>query len=369
MKMKVITSLLLLASLSLSSAQTYTLALVSSNAVNGTTSDQNLSVLASQDQTGSDDDSSTYVKVSPNGSDNFITDFVFELPVSTAGEDETITELRIFANTIGEQKSVQKRYFQIRNYADDTWFTFGDNTGVPSWTWLEQSITLTGNYLSNLVGPDNTISIRYRSDNDADASNIDYLAAEVTTEGGREVPAPAPAPAPSPSPPPPSDSRTYDLSLVSDNAVSGDLSDHNLSVLASLDQTGSDDDSSTYVKVSNGSENFIADFVFELPASTAGEDETITEIRIFANTIGAPKSVQKRYFQIRNYAGDTWFSFGDNTNAPNWVWLEQSITLTGSYLSNLVGPDNTILIRYRSDNAADVSNIDYLAAEVTTQTA
>jgi hypothetical protein len=295
---------------------------------------------------------------------------VFELPASAAGEDETITELRIFANTIGEEKSVQKRYFQIYNYADDTWFTFGDNTGVPSWTWLEQSITLTGNYLSNLVGPDNTISIRYRSDNAADVSNIDYLAAEVTTEAGREVPAPAPAPSPSPPPPPSSDSQTYDLSLVSSNAVSGTTSNQDLSVLASLDQTGSDDDSSTYVEVSpNGSESFIADFLFEVPAATVSEDETITEIRIFANTIGAPKSVQKRYFQIFNHADDTWFSFGDNTNAPNWVWLEQSITLTGRYLSNLVGPDSNITIRYRSDNAADVSNIDHLAVEVTTEPA
>jgi hypothetical protein len=347
------------------------LALVSSNAVSGTTSDQNLSVLASLDQTGSDDDSSTYVKVSPNGSENFIADFLFEVPASSA--DKTMTEIKIFANTIGEQKSVQKRYLQIRNYADDTWFTLGDNTGVPSWTWLEQSNSLTGNYLSYLVGPDNTISIRYRSDNAADVSNVDYLAVEITTEAGDEEPAPTPVPAPSPPPPPPSgesDSGTYDLALVSSNAVSGTTSDQNLSVLASQDQTGSDDDSSTYVKVSpNGSENFIADFLFELPASSVGEDKTITEVRIVANTIGAPKSVQKRYFQIRNYAADAWFTFGDNTNAPNWVWLQQSITLTGSGLSNLVGPDNTISIRYRSDNAADVSNVDHLAVEVTTETA
>jgi hypothetical protein len=381
--MKVITSLLLLASLCLSSAQTYTLALVSSNAVSGTISDQNLSVLASLDQTGSDDDSSTFVEVSPNGSENFIVDFLLELPASSVGENETITEIRISANTIGAAKSVQNRHFRIRNYAVDSWFTFGDNTGASNWVWFEQSITLTGSYLSKLVGPDNTILIRYRSDNAADVSNVDYLAVEVTTDAEREVPSTAPSPSPStapsspPSPPPSppssppsgaSDSRTYDLSLVSSNAVSGTISDQHLSVLASLDQTGSDDASSTYVEVSpNGSENFIVDFLFELPA--AGEKETITEIRIFANTIGTPKSVQNRHFRIRNYAVDSWFTFGDNTGASNWVWFEQSITLTGSYLSKLVGPDNTILIRYRSDNAADVSNVDYLAVEVTTETA
>jgi hypothetical protein len=209
--------------------------------------------------------------------------------------------------------------------------------------------------------------IRYRSNNAADVSNVDYLVVEVTpgTDSGSSS---SPAPTASPAPPPPSgasNSRTYDLTLVSGNAVSGDLSDQGLSVLASLDQTGSQDDPSTYVEVSpNASENFIADFLFEVQPSTS----EISEIRIFANTIGAPKSVQNRYFQIRNYAADNWFTFGDNTGAPSWVWLEQSITLTGNYLSNLVGPDNTILIRYRSNNAADVSNVDYLAVEVTTET-
>jgi hypothetical protein len=180
MKMRVIATLLLLAYVSLSSADTYTLTLVSGNAVSGGLSNQDLSVLDSLDQSGSQDDWSTYVEVSPNPNE-FIAEFLFEVQPSSAVEEMSISEIKIYTNSIGEPKSVQTRYFQIRNYATDTWMYLSDNEGAPSWIWLQQSFTLTGDGLSMFIGPDKSIMIRYRSNNAADASNLDYLAVKVTT--------------------------------------------------------------------------------------------------------------------------------------------------------------------------------------------
>jgi hypothetical protein len=173
-------------------SETYTLPLVSSNAVSGSISNQNLSVLASLDQSGSQDSWSKYVEVSPNNSNKFISEFSFKLqPSDEAG---LIGEIAISTNTIGEAKSAQHRYFEIHKYETGTWTYLGDNAAAQSWKWQEQTFTLTEPNLCKFVGPDNTILIRYSSNNAADVSNLDYLAVKVTT--GAYVPPPPPPPPP-----------------------------------------------------------------------------------------------------------------------------------------------------------------------------
>lgn len=176
-------------------------------------------------------------------------------------------------------------------------------------------------------------------------------------------------------------SETRDLTIVKGVAKKGTkLSrDQALTVLNTLDQTNTEDRWNYYkeIKPSKRKKKFMTQFDFKY--NPEANDGPIREIQIHTNTIGLPLTKQRRYFQIRNFGTSKWETLGDNANADDWKWQEQTFTITADAADDDLGgyfnSQQKLLIRYRSNKNAKkgVSNLDYLKVVVdvgtsTTQT-
>ncbi len=145
------------------------------------------------------------------------------------------------------------------------------------------------------------------------------------------------------------------LSVYKITTPKGAVSDQDLSVLASLDQSGNEDNWSTYIEAKPNQKKFVGVFYFK--QATAKQWK---EIRIDANTLGEAKSVQRWRFQLRDFEQRKWITLGDNSGALDWVWFKQRFTIK-SNIANYINANNDLKIRYVSNNNVDVSNIDQLS--------
>lgn len=353
----------------------------------GTASSADTSVLATLDQTGTDDDSSKYIQLSAGSSPTFSAVFVFRLMHSASLTVDTVTDVTFKLNTIGLSWTEQRRVIEVKNLVSNRWETLGTNRGTESWVWTEQTFHLQNdagfpNYFDSI----GRIRIRIRSRNDADVANIDYVVCEVS-DGNIVAPTDAPVvritPSPTnmPSATPtafPTNAPTAEKALVTGPTTEtldiisfvtkiGIASSEDTTVLETLDQSGTDDDSSKYIQLSAGSSTtFSAVFVFRLTRSASLTVDTVTDVKFIINTIGLSWKEQRRVIEVKNLVSNNWETLGTNRDTESWVWTEQTF-----HLQNDAGfPDyfdsiGRIRIRIRSRNDADVTNIDYVACEVT----
>jgi len=138
----------------------------------------------------------------------------------------------------------------------------------------------------------------------------------------------------------------------------GSVSDQDLSVLASLDQSGDEDDTLTSIKATPNQKKFVGVFYFKQETARQWK-----KIRIDVNTRGKAKSIQRWRFQLRDFVQKKWITLGDNSGALDWVWFKQRFTIK-SNISNYINADNDLKIRYVSNNNVDVSNVDQLSLEL-----
>ena len=157
---------------------------------------------------------------------------------------------------------------------------------------------------------------------------------------------------------------TSTLYVDSTTITQGSISSQNLSVLNVAQQSGTADDWATYIEAAPDNQRFIGEFKFTYtPVSSS---EVLEQLVVKANTLGEGISNQRWFFQIRNNNAGTWELLGDNTNANAWVWFQQAFSITANP-QHYINASGEIRIRYRSNNAYDVSNVDFLAVEVTTE--
>lgn len=152
----------------------------------GSHSGQPLSVLAVQDQAGTDDDWNSYKEFYTVAS-GYTGIFVFALP-SDKNPSE-ITALSLAVNYKGATRSEQRWRWQIRDFVNGKWVLLADNAGVPNWEWSLITADI-GGTLSNYVNTNNQLKLRYLTGSDADNSDLDYLALNATF--GSEPPPPPP---------------------------------------------------------------------------------------------------------------------------------------------------------------------------------
>lgn len=173
------------------------LQLLSYNAKRGIMSDQGVQALQTLDQTDRDDDWDKYVEISSGTSSSSLAVFVFRIDTSSNLTVDEITELTIVANTNGLERDQQRRVFEIRNATSGDWEIIGDNKRATSWVWCEDTFQVQSDRgFSDFFEATGKIRIRIRVKNDADVTNVDYLA---ITAIGTPTNAPTMSPTASPS--------------------------------------------------------------------------------------------------------------------------------------------------------------------------
>jgi cysteinyl-tRNA synthetase, unknown class len=149
----------------------------------GKTSKQELNVLSVQDQSGDDDSWNSYVEFYPS-SDGYKGVFTFSLPDSYA--NETISDITLFVNYRGPDRSEQRWYWQIKDFSSDRWVDLVDNQSAQSWEWTVISAYV-NDHPDRFVDAKHTIKLRYATDNDSDDSDLDYVAVKVVSKPADDV--------------------------------------------------------------------------------------------------------------------------------------------------------------------------------------
>lgn len=151
---------------------------------------------------------------------------------------------------------------------------------------------------------------------------------------------------------------TETLYVDSIDVRKGSISNQSVTVLNHAQLSGSDDDWSTYIEVAPDNNRFVGLFDF-YASSRLGW----SQLQIDTNTIGEAASAQRWRFQIRDIINNRWVDIGNNDGASDWLWYPQQFLLDQS-VSNYINGQGRIRIRYLSNNAVDVSNIDQLVVQL-----
>jgi hypothetical protein len=139
--------------------------------------DPSLSKLEVKDQSGQADNWSKYIDFQPN-SNRYQGNIYFYLPDDVDKSD--VTQIKIKTNFKGWSYSKQKWYWKLRNFSTNKWVTIGKNTFAQDWVWAEKSWVRTStDFIKSSNGE---IRLQYRSNNDRENSNLDYLIIEITVE-------------------------------------------------------------------------------------------------------------------------------------------------------------------------------------------
>jgi len=145
------------------------------------------------------------------------------------------------------------------------------------------------------------------------------------------------------------------------NSKIGSHSDQPLSVLTQLEQSGSENDWDTYIEF-YPTHKYVGIFTFRLPSGTNAAD--MTTLTLSVNYLGATKTEQNWFWQLRNFCTKKWVKVGNNKNADNWLWTQMNFDIENP--SCYFKPNGTLKLRYRTNTNDNVSDIDYLILNYTT---
>lgn len=154
----------------------------------GTVSSQPLTVLATQDQSGTVDTWVNYLEFSPSTAVQAT--FTFTLPSSVTPAQ--LSNLTLLSNYKGQAKATQTWSFQLYDVANARWVTVGDNQAAKSWVWSPLAFVPTGT-AANFVSASRELSLRLVTKSAVDNCDLDYLALSYTT-GSAQSPTPTPTP-------------------------------------------------------------------------------------------------------------------------------------------------------------------------------
>lgn len=142
----------------------------------GKHSNQSISALSKQDQSGTADGWIKYIEFYP-AKTGYAGDFSFK------SSFKSLSKASLKANFKGLIKSSQTWKFSIYNQKTRQFEQIADNTGVKSWRWsaVSGSISLSSDFLS----ANQEVLVRYSTTSAQDNSDLDYLA--LTLEGSGSV--------------------------------------------------------------------------------------------------------------------------------------------------------------------------------------
>ena len=157
-------------------------------------------------------------------------------------------------------------------------------------------------------------------------------------------------------------SKTVTLNLTQASVIEGAMSGQDLSVLNTLDLSGTADSWDRYKELTSPSNGrFIVDFKFLYTPSS--RDQNLTDIFVFANSIGVPYRYQQRTFKMYDYINGHWDVLGNNGGCLDWVWFQQNFSRSTGDLRRYLNPQSEVIIRFTSNNAYDACDLDYLKVE------
>lgn len=140
---------------------------------------QSLESLSSHDQFGTQDSWDDYVEFFP-GSDRHVSLFALQ------AQGNLGSDVMIEVNYRGPDSSENRWVLEVLDQANGRWVTVFNNDNVPDWQWTLSRVTI--GRTQNFVDRNGGVGFRYRSSNNVDVSQLDYVA--VTAIGSQAQPGP-----------------------------------------------------------------------------------------------------------------------------------------------------------------------------------
>ncbi len=142
----------------------------------GSTGAQPLSVLATQDLTGTSTDLALAQRYTPS---IFGYQAVFSFTLPSDLDVGSASGLALAANFYGQPRSAQRWTFQVRDFSASSWLTLGYNDGVTYHQWTPLTFTLSGDF-SRFVNAAGVMQIRFTTYSSMDWCDLDLLVFRVT---------------------------------------------------------------------------------------------------------------------------------------------------------------------------------------------
>jgi len=142
----------------------------------GSVGAQPMSVLATQDLSGSVTDLTKAQRYTP-GTTGFQGIFYFPVPAGT--DLASASGISLAANFYGQPSNISKWTFQVRDQSANTWVVLGTNAGATFHNWTQLNWSLTGD-LNRYLNSAGFVWIRYDCYSVTDTSDLDMLTLAVT---------------------------------------------------------------------------------------------------------------------------------------------------------------------------------------------
>ena len=134
-----------------------------------------------------------------------------------------------------------------------------------------------------------------------------------------------------------------------------------LPALQTMDQTGVDDDTASYVSLATPQGNFTGYHVFHLPLTI--RMERVSSLLFQVNFNGPSTDVQVWTWSIYDWETRMWFKLGDTIGSQPGEWT--ALTFRVKPLSMYISSSGEIRVQFRSNNSSEDIKLDYEAFHVT----
>jgi hypothetical protein len=169
-------------------------------------SSQNISVLQTNDLTGTVDGWNSYRELYPKGGSKYVGKFYFPMP--SGYSLTTFSQASLAANVRGPAYVDQKWRFHIRNFDTSKWEQILDNSSAVNWVWsqLLGTAPIQNQRIENYFDNQGRMLVKLSSSNDNEVLNLDFLELTLSgteapqTEPPSESPTSLPSAAPSMTP-------------------------------------------------------------------------------------------------------------------------------------------------------------------------
>jgi len=345
---------------------------------------QSVATLATAELAGTTDVWINYVELEP------ATHIVcnYNLPAGVAAG--AVTALSLDVSYRGPTLGSQLWTFEVRDVATGTWVPIGNNGFAGSWVWTKTTFAFPAP-LARFFSAAGQLQIRYGTDSNADASNVDQMfirgtagagsgttgaagnvgnvgnvgtsgAAGTTARGGTTGTAgrggttgtAGNAGTTGTTGTAGASGGGAPFSMACSSLASGAIGPgQSVSSLATAELSGTTDVWASYVELEPATQIVCN---YSLPSGVSAG--SVTSMALQINFRGPAKATQLWTFEVRDTSTGGWVALGDNAFASGWVWTKTAFTFPaplGRFFSGA-----TLQIRYGTTSSADASNLDQM---------
>ncbi|MFJ2158090.1 endo alpha-1,4 polygalactosaminidase [Streptomyces sp. NPDC087856] len=162
-------------------AATSTLTPTSLTTTAGTTGGQDVSTLATQDLSGTTDNSDNYVELQGHTASTAYAGYLtYTVPSSIT--PSSVNGLQLKVNYRGPATAQQTWTWSVYDWNTSSWVTLGTNAGAPAWgNWKVLTFTAGGTLPHEIQAGTGAVRIRITSNNAADDADLDYAGLNVSS--------------------------------------------------------------------------------------------------------------------------------------------------------------------------------------------